>query len=76
MLYCPGGGNMRTREDKSKYDQQYRRDHMSTKLIAFNRDKPEDIALLHYVESKGDRAFSPYIKELIRRDMEANEAGN
>lgn len=67
---------MRTKEQKSAYDQQYRRDHMSTKLIAFNRDKPEDIALLNYVESKGERMFSPYVKELIRRDMEQNqEAG-
>lgn len=64
---------MRTREEKSAYDQQYRRDHMTTKLIAFNRDKPEDIALLRYVESKGNRIFSSYVKELIRRDMEENE---
>lgn len=64
---------MRTKEEKSAYDQQYRRDHMTTKLIAFNRDKPEDIALLRYVENKGSRIFSAYVKELIRRDMEENE---
>ena len=67
---------MRTKEEKSRYDQQYRRDHLETKLIAFNRDKPDDIALLEYVENKGPRMFSAYIKELIRRDMEENsEAG-
>lgn len=74
MIYSRRGGDMRTKEQKSAYDQDYRRKHMTTKLIAFNRDKPEDIALLKYVESKGDRMFSPFVKELIRREME-KEAG-
>lgn len=56
--------------DKSAYDQQYRRDHIVKKLIPFNRDKPEDMALLEYAESKGPRQFSAYVKRLIREDME------
>lgn len=56
--------------NKAEYDQQYRRDHIITKLLPFNKDKPEDLELLRYAESKGKRKFTEYIKNLIREDMD------
>lgn len=60
----------RTPEEKSAYDQQYMHDHIIRKLIPFNKDKDEDMELLAFAESKGPRAFTAYIKDLIRQDME------
>ena len=53
--------------DKSAYDQAYNKEHLTKKLISFNLDKPDDMKLLMYAESKGN--FTAYVKELIRKDM-------
>ncbi len=53
--------------DKSKYDQQYNKDHLTKKLISFNMDKPDDMEILKFAEGQGN--FTAYIKELIRADM-------
>lgn len=53
--------------DKSAYDQQYMKEHITRKLIPFNLDKPEDKALLDYLNSRDN--ITQYIKSLIRADM-------
>ena len=53
--------------DKGAYDQAYNKEHLIKKLISFNKDKPDDMALLTYAQSSGN--FTQYIKDLIRQDM-------
>ena len=56
--------------DKSKYDQEYAKKHITRKFLAFNRDDPEDVALLDWLKAKGYGYTNAYIKRLIREDME------
>ena len=53
-----------------QYDQQYIHENLIRVLITFNRKKPSDLELMAWLESQP--AKSTYIKELIRRDMEAH----
>lgn len=53
--------------EKSKYDQQYNRDHITRKFIPFNDTNPEDAELLAWVNNQGN--VTQYIKQLIREDM-------
>lgn len=57
--------------DKSSYDQRYHHEHLTKKLIAFNRDKPGDMAILEFAEKQGN--FTAYVKYLIRKEMEARK---
>lgn len=45
------------------------------KPVNFNRDNPEEMALLDWAEKQG--AWQTYVKDLIRRDMNlTRNAGN
>ena len=54
--------------NKSKYDQQYNRDHITRKFIPFNDTVPEDAELLEWLAQQGN--VTQYVKGLIRGDME------
>lgn len=53
--------------NKSAYDQQYNKDHIKRKFLAFNIDQPEDKELLDHLEQQNN--INSYIKALIRKDM-------
>ena len=50
--------------DQSKYIQQFIKEKEVTKKVVFSKEKDAD--LLAWLE---DKQFSPYVKELIRKDM-------
>lgn len=52
---------------KAQYNQAYAKKFFKTKLIQFNTNIPEDIALLDWIKANGGTS---YIKSLIRADME------
>ena len=54
--------------NKIKYNSKYAKNNFKTKLIQFNINYPEDIALLNWVNSRGEGG-NAYIKRLIREDM-------
>ena len=54
--------------NKSMYDQEYMRKNITRKLIPFNKLKPDDMEILHWLNSRPEGATA-YIKELIRKDM-------
>jgi hypothetical protein len=56
--------------DKSRYDQEYNREHIKRKFIPFNDLNPEDVKLLAWLETVGN--VTQYIKNLIREDMNRN----
>ena len=60
---------MRTKEDKKAYDMQYAKEHVIRKIVTFNAEKEEDMALLEWLE-KQPESVAAYIKKLIRADME------
>ena len=57
------------KENKSKYDQEYRRKYVVKKLIPFNKKKQEDMDILDWIESRPENS-TQYIKRLVREDME------
>ena len=59
----------RTREEKYQYDQQYLKENMKVINITFNRRNDEDMELLDWLAKKPGPTV-PYIKSLIRADME------
>ena len=58
--------------NKSAYDQQYAKEHVTRKYLAFNKDDPQDTELLLYLRSKPN--MNAYVKQLIRDDMEREKA--
>ena len=56
----------RSKEEKSKYDQNYQKSHMKRISIWFNLEKDKD--LLDRLESQPD-PVAAYIKALIREDL-------
>ena len=50
--------------DKSTYDKEYAKEHITRKFIAFNDQNPEDKELLEYISTIPN--FSKYVKGLIR----------
>lgn len=62
--------------DKSQYDQQYAKDHITRRFLAFNRDDADDAELLAWLASKGKGNMNAYIKGLIRDDMKKSTDGS
>ena len=62
----------KTKEEKSKYDQEFQKTHMKHISIWFNREKDKDI--IDRLESQPDTT-SAYIKQLIRYDIAAFNSG-
>ena len=54
--------------DKYAYDQQYLKANITTKPLTFNRQKPDDMELLEWINEQGNA--TQYIKRLVREDME------
>ena len=55
--------------NKGKYDTEYNKANVTRKFIPFNKNNPEDVALLEWVNAKGKGKVTEYIKSLIREDM-------
>lgn len=63
-----GRPRTRTKEEKYIYDKQYIRSNIVTISLTFNKLKPEDMALLDWINSREESKVS-YIKQLVRKDM-------
>ena len=55
---------------RTEYNNEYRKKYMKSKVIAFNTQHPEDIALLDWIKKQPEGGVQ-YIKRLIREDMKA-----
>ena len=55
--------------NKGEYDKEYNKANVTRKFIPFNKNNPEDVALLEWVNAKGKGKVTEYIKSLIREDM-------
>lgn len=53
--------------NKSDYDKKYAKEHITRKFLAFNKDDPNDILLLSWLNAQGN--VNAYVKQLIRDDM-------
>ena len=53
---------------KIEYDMKYNRENVTMKHVMFNKNVEEDVILLEWLKSKAP--VSPYIKGLLRADME------
>ncbi len=54
--------------DKYAYDQQYLKENITKKSITFNRNKPEDMRVLEWINQQNNS--NQYIKGLVLEDME------
>lgn len=62
--------------NQAEYVKRYQRENRIDKKVTFNRNNPDDMALLQWLSSRPD-GMVQYIKSLIRSDMErAQTAGN
>ena len=59
---------MRTKEQKSSYDQGYMKKHVKRLLLAFNDQNPVDVEILEWLNTPGLNK-TEYIKGLILKDM-------
>lgn len=59
--------------DKAKYDLDYLKQNVVLKNISFNRNKPDDMELLEWINQQSPSA-NGYVKNLIREDMERHKA--
>ena len=53
--------------NKSEYDKEYAKAHITRKFIPFNDTVPEDVEILAWLATKEN--VTGYIKYLIRQDM-------
>ena len=58
--------------DKSRYDQEYNKQHITRKFIPFNDTVQDDAILLEWLAARGN--VTQYVKRLIRDDMTRNNA--
>lgn len=61
--------------DKKTYDIEYARKNVTRKFLAFNRNEPEDVELLCWLDSVGRGNVNDYVKQLIRDDMNRKNGG-
>lgn len=54
---------------KRAYDKQYINQNIKMKSLSFNENDPEDMEIFAWIQSKGARNGTKYIKNLIREDM-------
>jgi len=59
----------RTKEEKYSYDQNYLRQNVVAVNITFNRQKPDDMVILDWLNSRKESKVA-YMKRLIISDME------
>lgn len=66
---------MQEKFNQAEYVKRYQRENRIDKKVTFNRNNPDDMALLQWLSSRPD-GMVQYIKSLIRSDMErAQTAG-
>ena len=53
--------------NKSEYDKEYAKAHITRKFIPFNDTVPEDVELIKHLSTVGN--VTAYVKKLIRADM-------
>ena len=67
---------MQEKFNQTEYVKRYQRENRIDKKVTFNRNNPDDMALLQWLSSRPD-GMVQYIKSLIRSDMErAQTVGN
>ncbi len=54
---------------KAEYDKRYQQDNVSRMSIFFNKGNTEDVEMMEWLDEKGKRNKSGYVKSLIRDDM-------
>lgn len=54
---------------KRAYDKEYINKNIVMKSLSFNENDPEDMEIFYWIQSKGKRNGTKYIKDLIREDM-------
>lgn len=54
---------------KRAYDKEYINKNIAMKTLSFNQNDPEDMEIYDWIQSKGKRNGTKYIKDLIREDM-------
>lgn len=59
---------MEIKFDQAEYIKKYHREQRIEKKVTFNRNNPDDMALLEWLQSRPD-GMVHYIKTLIRSDM-------
>lgn len=60
--------------NKSQYDMEYAKENVTRRYLCFNKNDPEDQALLLWLSGKGKGNVNAYIKKLILDDMMKNNA--
>lgn len=55
--------------DKTRYDIEYAKAHVTRKFLQFNKNDPEDMALIAWLDSMGKGNMNAYVKGLIAADM-------
>ncbi len=55
--------------ENAEYQKQYQKT-LKRMLLSFNPKNPEDMQIWEHIQNKGSKARIPYIKRLIREDME------
>lgn len=67
---------MQEKFNQAEYVKRYQRENRIDKKVTFNRNNPDDMAILQWLSSRPN-GMVQYIKSLIRSDMErAQSAGN
>ena len=56
-------------QHKMEYDRKYATDNVTRKSIYFNKNDPDDIRMVSFLDNKGKRNISGYVKGLIKEDM-------
>ena len=54
---------------KRAYDKEYINKNIKMKTLSFNQNSPEDAEIYEWLQSKGARSGTRYIKDLILEDM-------
>lgn len=55
--------------NKSEYDMEYAKQNIVRKFLAFNKNDPEDLEILAWLNNLPKGEMNGYIKRLIRDDM-------
>ena len=55
--------------DKTRYDIEYAKANVTRKFLQFNKNDPEDMALIAWLDSQGKGNMNAYVKGLIAADM-------
>ena len=60
-------------KNKRAYDKKYARENFQGKYLTFNKNVPEEMEMFEWVRTRPEGG-NPYLKRLIREDMERQKA--